>query len=252
VAHALPAVQGPYDMQTTELTRGHAPELVAGKAWAFRYWVECDATARFARMVDRLEEIKTPAPLVAMARQASKDEWRHSGYCAELAADYGRAVIPGPIESSEIAPAKLSFRKRVIYEVVASCLAESESSVMLVTLMGASKNPKMKRILREFAKDEVMHAQLGWGVLASHKDRMNLGFLATWIPWMLQTTAGDSFRSPAPGGEDPRLADHGVLPYSLRRQVFIDALLDVIFPGLEALSIDTAPSRAWLEASVST
>jgi hypothetical protein len=239
-------------MKTTELTAGHPPELVAGKAWVFRYWVECDATARFARMADRLEEIETPAPLVAMARKASTDEWRHSGYCAELAADYGRAVEPGPTQSTEIAPAKLAFRKRVIYEVAAACLAESESSVMLVTLMGATKNPKMKRVLREFAKDEVMHAQLGWGVLASHKDRMNLGFLATWIPWMLKTTAGDSFRNPAPGGEDERLADHGVLPYSMRRQVFIDTLHDVIFPGLEALSIDTAPSRAWLEACLRT
>jgi hypothetical protein len=232
------------------VSEGDPPEFLAGKAWAFRYLVECDAKARFARMADRIAKIGSPAPLVQMARKASDDEGRHSGYCAELAADYGRPVEPGPTEATEIAPAKLPFRKRVIYEVVAACLAETESTVMLVTLMGATKNPKMKKILREFAQDEVMHAQFGWAVLASQKDKTSLSFLASWIPWMLKTTAGDSFNKPAPGVEDGRLAEHGVLPYSMRRKVFIDTLEDVIFPGLEALAIDTAASRAWLEASV--
>jgi hypothetical protein len=233
------------------LVSGEGVEAVAAKAWAFRYWVECDATARFARMAERLAKIGTAAPLVQMALDASSDEARHSGYCADLAARYGKKVEPGPTEATEIAPERLGLKKRAIYEVVAACLAETESTVMLVTLMGAAKNEDMKKILREFAKDEVKHAQFGWAVLAAYKDRMDLSFLSGWIPWMLRTTAGDSFKRPTAGAEDERLAEHGVLPYSMRRKVFIDTLRDVVFPGLESLSIDTAPSRAWLDQSVS-
>ena len=229
---------------------GVPPELIAGRAWAFRYWVECDAKARFARLAEDLAKIHTPAPLVNMAVRASNDEGRHAGYCGELAARYGRPVEPGPTEPTEIAPPRLGFKKRVIYEVVAVCLAESESTVMLVALMGATKNEEMKKILREFARDEVTHAQFGWAVLASQKERTDLSFLSRWIPWMLKTTAGDSFKRAAPGVEDDRVAEHGVLPYSMRRRVFIDTLNDIIFPGLETLAIDTTPSRAWLKSSV--
>jgi hypothetical protein len=226
------------------------PELIAGKAWAFRYWVECDAKARFSRLAEDLAEIRTPPPLVSMAVRASTDEGRHADYCGELAARYGRPVEPGPTEPAEIAPARLGFKKRVLYELVAVCLAESESTVMLVALMGATKNEEMKRILREFARDEVAHAQFGWAVLASQKERTDLSFLSAWIPWMLRTTAGDSFKRPAPGVEDDRVAEHGVLPYSMRRRVFVDTLNEVIFPGLETLGIDTSLSRAWLKAAV--
>lgn len=223
-----------------------SPRVVAGKAWAFRYGVERDAQARFARMAGRLESIGTPSSLVALAHRASEDEGRHAEYCADLAGRYQHPLPPIAPELSEIAPSQLSARQGVLYEVMASCLAESESSVMLVTLTQHTRDPAMRRVLRELSQDEVTHARLGWAVLASHRDADDLSFLARWVPWMLSTTAGDSFRRDTAGPEDATLVEHGVLPYSLRRKVFIDALEDVIFPGLDALAIDTTGSRAWL------
>ena len=219
---------------------------IAGKAWAFRHWVERDACARFARMARRLEGIGTPASLVQKAREASEDEARHAVHCAELAAHYGHALAPNDPEPRELAPERFSDRQRVLYEVAAACLAESESSVMLVTLMQHAHAPKMKAVLRELSRDEVEHARFGWAVLASHRATDDLSFLAGAIPWMLSTTAGDTFRPQTLGPEHDEIAEHGVLPYSLRRAVFIDALNDVVFPGLETLGIDAAPSRAWL------
>lgn len=197
-------------------------------------------------MATRLESIGTPSALVTMAQTASEDEGRHAEYCAELALHYRHPLLPAPAELSDIAPPRLSLRHRVLYEVAASCLAESESSVMLVTLNQHTRDPAMRRLLRELSQDEVAHARLGWAVLASHRGADDLSFLARWIPWMLTTTAGDSFKRDTVGPEDATLVEHGVLPYSLRRKVFIDALEDVIFPGLEALAIDTTGSRAWL------
>ena len=219
----------------------------AGKAWAFRNAVERDATTRFARLARRLEKIGTPAALVKLAEKASRDEERHAGYCAEMAARYDAPLLTDPIVPSEIAPRELRPRQRVLYEVAASCMAESESTMMLVTLMGAAKNQEIRSLLREFSRDEVTHARLGWAVLASHKDRDDLSFLAKWIPWMLRTTAGDSFERDAPEPEeDETLVEHGVLPAAVRRRVFVQALDEVIFPGLEELGVDAGPSRAWL------
>ncbi len=227
--------------------------VVAGKAWAFRNWVERDAQARFARLAGRLERIGTPASLIAKTHEASKDEGRHAELCAELADHYKRPLLPMSDAPSEIAPPRLTSRKRALYEVAAFCLSETESSVMLVTLIQNVRGVKMRRLLRELSKDEVAHARLGWAILASHKDTDDLAFLSRWIPWMLSTTAGDSFkRDPLRGGgssDDPsesELVEHGVLPYAMRRKVFVDALDDVIFPGLDALAIDARASRAWL------
>ncbi len=218
----------------------------AGKAWAFRHWVERDAEARFSRLAGRLERIGTPASLVAKTHDASRDEGRHAELCAELAQRYEHRLQKSDERPTEIAPKRLSSRERVLYEVAAFCLAETESSVMLVTLTQHVRDPGMRKVLRELSRDEVAHARLGWAVLASHKDTDDLSFLARWIPWMLNTTAGDTFRRDTKGPEDRTLVEHGVLPYSLRRKVFVDALEDVAFPGLDALSIDASASRAWL------
>ena len=223
-----------------------SPARLAGKAWAFRHAVERDATMRFGRLARRLERIGTPAPLVKMAEQASKDESKHMGYCGELAEKYGAPLLDEPLVPSEIAPSELRPRQRVLYELAATCVAETESTHMLLTLLGGAKKGAMRALLREFSRDEVTHARMGWAVLASHKSSDDLSFLATWIPYMLATTAGDSFAPHQRGSEDPSLFDHGVLPFSVRKQVFVQALEDVIFPGLEALGVDSAPSRAWL------
>jgi Rubrerythrin len=226
--------------------------LTAGKAWSFRQWVERDAQARFLRLAGRLEGIGTPASLVAKAREASEDEGRHADFCAELAERYDHPLRPSEGEPREIAPNELGPRQKVLYEVAASCLAESESSVMLVTLIQHARDERMRRLLRELSKDEVAHARLGWAVLGSHRHADDLSFLARWIPWMLTTTAGDSFRKDSAGPEEPSLVEHGVLPYSMRRKVFVEALEDVIFPGLDALGIDATASRAWLAKLLSS
>lgn len=238
-------------MRDDRMSISEEVRAVAGKAWSFRHWVERDAEARFERLAGRLERIGTPAPLIVKAHEASRDEARHAARCAELAAKYGHALLPDTGEPSEIAPAKLASRQRVLYEVAAVCMAESESSVMLVTLLHHTKDPSMRRVLQELSKDEVAHARFGWAVLASHRSSDDLSFLARWIPWMLTTTAGDSFKRDHAGPEDPTLVEHGVLPYSMRRTVFIEALEDVIYPGLDSLAIDSGPSRAWLAKLVS-
>jgi len=225
-------------------------EAIAGKAWAFRHWVEHDAALRYARLASDLDAIGTPKALVDLALEAASDERRHAGFCAEQAARYDHALRDVPSAPVEIRPAKLSERKRTLYEVAAVALAETESIVMLLALREHVKGRAMRNLLKRFATDEVTHARFAWAVLESQRTRMDLSFLARWIPWMLRTTVGDSFAPPKKGTEDPTLVEHGVLPYTLRRKVFIDTIVDVVIPGLEKLGIDAKPTRAWLDASI--
>jgi hypothetical protein len=225
-------------------------EAIAGKAWAFRHWVECDANLRFTRLAGDLEAIGTPAPLVELARSAASDERKHAGYCAEQAERYRYPLRTEPDAPTTIVPPQLSKRKGVLYEIAAVGVSETESTVMLLALREEVKGHDMRALLKLFAEDEVSHARLAWAVLESHRPTTDLSFLARWIPWMLRTTVGDSFAAPKKGHEDHALIEHGVLPYSLRRKVFIDTLADVVLPGLDKLGIDSGPTRAWLEASV--
>lgn len=225
------------------------PEQIAGKAWSFRHWVECDATLRFQRLATDLAAIETPATLVNLTESSRGDEEKHQGFCADQAARYGTPLQPEPSEAVEIRPAKLSLRKRVLYEIAAITVSETESTVMLLALRDAVKGSAMRSLLKAFAEDEVKHAKLGWAVLEAHRHTTDLSYLARWIPWMLRTTVGDSFAPAKKGHEDPRLIEHGVLPYTMRKQVFVDTLEDVVMPGLDKLGIDSKPTRKWLESS---
>lgn len=225
-------------------------EEIAGKAWAFRHWVEHDARLRFARLARDLESMRTPSALVELGEQSSRDEDKHAGHCAEQAARYKHALHPVPEKETTISPAKLSRPKQVLYEIAAVAVAETESTVMLLALRDEVKGHAMRSLLKEFAKDEVTHAKWAWAVLEAHRTKIDLSYLARWIPWMLKTTVGDSFAPAKKGQENPELIEHGVLPYTMRKKVFIDTLEDVVFPGLDKLSIDSGPSRKWLAESI--
>lgn len=223
--------------------------VLAASAWRFRWQVELEAEDRFARLAGRLAELGAAAPLVELARRASRDEQRHAALCAEMASEYGAPVpAAGALPAAEIAPAGLALRGRVLYEVVAACcVAETGSMAVLTTLLASAREPRLRRVLRELAADEVGHARLGWAHLAGEHREGATAFLGPWLPAMLQgSIAEDLFRPASPDREDPALLDLGVLPHGQQREVFTGTLEEVVLPGLERCGVDTAPARAWL------
>ncbi len=221
---------------------------IAASAWGFRCRVELEAEQRFARLAGRLRETGAAPLLVALALRASGDERRHAGLCAGLAEEHGHpapATAPPP---PEIAPPGLGPRERVLYEVVAACcIAETVSMGVLTALLGSGPPPRLRRVLRELAADEVGHARLGWAHLAAEREASS--FLGPLLPGMLEgSIEEDLFANVASEREHPGLLELGVLPHARQRQVFAGALREVVFPGLEASGVDAGPSRAWLQA----
>jgi len=229
-----------------------SPDLVralAGSAWAFRWQVEVEAEERFARLARQLGGLGAPAPLVELARRSSADERRHAAHCARLAAAYGQSVPDRPpAPAPPVAPAGLPEAAAVTYELAAACcVTESVSVAVLTALLPAARDPSLRAVLRELAEDEVVHARLGWAHLAGAHQRGATAFLAPYLPGMLQGSVdADLFGPPGPGRDDLALLEAGVLPHGRQRQIFVQALQEVIFPGLEECGVDTGAGRSWL------
>jgi hypothetical protein len=225
---------------------------LAASAWTFRWRVELEAELRFGRLADRLQATPAGRPLAALARRAALDERRHADRCAGLAEAYGALVSGRVAPPPEVAPAHLEPEQATWYELVAACcVAETGSVAVLTSLLAGARQPRLRAVLHELAVDEVAHARLGWAALASAHRRGSTSFLGPLLPAMLRGSVdGDFFLPPDPAREDPRLLEAGVLPHAARRDLFVETLNDVIFPGLERSGVDTAAGRSWLlEAS---
>ncbi len=225
-------------------------QRVAGEAWSFRWKVEREAELRFARLSTDLALIGAAPELSALALRSSDDERRHAALCAELALEYGEPIPASPGAFAEIAPRGLLRRGRVLYELVAACcITETESMAVLTTLLAHARRPRLRAVLRELAADEVAHSRLGWAHLAGESVRGVAGFLGPLVPRMLEGGAEPDLFRPAPVElDDEALLEHGVLPRTLKRDVFTGTLADVVFPGLERFGVDAAPARAGLAA----
>lgn len=223
---------------------------VVADAWLFRTRVEREAAQRFGRLAAAIDAFDPESPVPALLRRAREDEVRHAGLCAELSAAYGKPATGGDAASGEIAPGSLGPREAVLYEMVAACcITETESVATLTTLMTEDAEPRVREILHEIARDEVVHSRMGWAHLAREAARIDVSFLSSWIPAMLSGTVSDELFAAA---EDEPAADellrHGVLPRDRKREIFTGALQEIVFPGLEKFGVDAAPARSWLAA----
>jgi hypothetical protein len=223
----------------------------AADAWAFRAQVEREAALRFARLALGIRSIDPDSPVPSMMQSAAADEDRHAILCARLAVWYGHEPATGSSEETpdvEIAPAELPLREALLYEVVAACcITETESVATLTALLAGPAEGEVKDVLHEIARDEVLHGRMGWAHL-SREAPGGVAFLAAWIPVMLAGTVGDDLFAPPPAPEPPEadLLRHGVLPLARKREIFVNTLEDVVFPGLEMFGVDPRPAQAWL------
>lgn len=217
----------------------------AGEAWAFRARVEREAANRFRRLSAAIPAFDPESAVSALLVRAAGDEERHAELCAGLSAWYG-CPDGGGASDVPIAPRSLGARDAVLYEMVAACcITETESVATLATLLGERAEPRVRAVLHQIARDEVLHGRMGWAHLAREAAVRNVSFVSEWVPSMLSGTVEEAFFSAAGPGPD-ELLRHGVLPPLRKKEVFVRTLVEVVLPGLERLGISSAPARAWL------
>ena len=222
-----------------------AVRQAAGEAWAFRARVEREAANRFRRLSAAIPAFDPQSPVCGLLWRAAADEERHADLCAGLSVSYGFPPGSGAADVP-IAPKAFGARDAVLYEVVAACcITETESVATLATLLGSRAEPRVRAVLREIARDEVVHGRMGWAHLAREAAVRDVSFLSACIPAMLSGTVDDRLFSAAED-ESEELLRHGVLPPAQKREIFVRTLDEVVLPGLERLGVSAAPARAWL------
>lgn len=222
-------------------------EWAAG-AWKMRCEIEHHAHRRFRRLGEQLRQHDPESPLIALLSDASVEEAKHAQLCAERAAMLGVAAIEPPPERASVAPPGFSPRDALLYELVAACcVAETESMATLTLLLSKMPRGPFRDAVHTIARDEVQHAQAGWGHLMREVARRDLGFLAGHLVGMLDVPAVHALFAPAPhaAAESEALWAYGVVPHAKKREVFLAALDELVLPGLAGAGIDTAVLRVW-------
>lgn len=227
-----------------------------GAMWTFRARGEHETAAQYADLARRLAADGVASETVSRVESASRDELRHRDLCAELAERAGCRLPPwSRRELPRIAPHDLKGRVRLCYEVVAFfCVTESINATLLLRSWQLARDEATRAALRALLADEVQHSRIGWSYLSnetSFKDE-----IAARLPLMLAAAVHDEkFLSdpappapPAPSSpsESPTLAAHGLLSQSDRRKVFLQAMEDVVLPGLALCGVATNEARRWL------
>jgi hypothetical protein len=222
---------------------------VAG-TWAFRTRAEIEATARFARMATELAEVGATPVVVRGAADASADESRHRDLCARLAAKWGEpnALAHEP-PAHRIGRSEMDPRDRLLWEMVAvCCISETMNTSLMTRCLEVAKDAEIRATLHALLEDEVRHARLGWAHLAAERAAGRGQFLRDVLPLLLEASVEPGFldgRTPVPWTD--ALYDYGELPWTELVQIYRDTLNLVIFPGLDAVGVDTSKGRAWLE-----
>jgi hypothetical protein len=219
-----------------------------GAMWAFRARGEHEIAAQYADLARRLRTAGAVPDLVARVTAASADEARHHELCASMTARLRHAgPTSSPRDLPRIAPHTLEGDARLAYEMVALfCVTESINATLLLRSWQRAKDGETRAALHSLLADEVEHSRIGWGYLASQTGCRDT--IAAGVPFMLSAAAhGEDFLvDPSPALESSALTAHGLLSVDALRAVFLEAMHDVVLPGLELCGVDTAAARRWL------
>jgi hypothetical protein len=105
--------------------------------------------------------------------------------------------------------------------------------------------------LRALFSDEIDHARLGWahlaGLTASERDQ-----LAPWLPALVQANLKMWRDSPRCYSDERLLNAHGAPPGNIVEQALLNAIRQLIIPGLEHFGLPTAALHHWLAAGAPT
>ncbi|MBI2373434.1 MAG: ferritin-like domain-containing protein [Deltaproteobacteria bacterium] len=238
---------GPVDLSSVERT------LLEG-TWRGRMVNEHVSARVFAALVGQAMSAGIDPTVQAELAEMISDELRHARKCAGVLLSLGGAA---EAELPELLPMpehpecdRLEAFLRNVLSV--SCLSETVAVALIQAERLAIEGAPAGQVLKEILGDEVRHARLGWRLLEGNKDELRAGLgerLAEYLTVAFVHLVEHELRNLAPVPPPSAKAESlGACDGVTSRQVFADTVLEVIIPGLEALSI---PARgAWARAEV--
>ncbi len=228
---------------------GDAERSALGAMWAFRAKGEHETAAQYADLGTRLRTHGAGAGVIDQVLEAGRDETRHGDLCAAMATRLGMpAASFSTPRLPRIAPHNLNGGARLAYEMVALfCVTESINATLLLRSWQRSEDDATRAALHSLLADEVRHSRIGWAYLSSEPGWR--AEIAAGLPRMLAAATHDEafLADPAAPRESPALVAHGLLAQEGLRAVFLEAMHDVVLPGLELCGVATDDARRWLD-----
>jgi hypothetical protein len=230
-AHAIeradwldPTVSAP---PSAELSR--AERTAVTEHWLEAGAMEHASIAAFARFSLELLALGAPADLVAAATRAMSDETAHARLAYGIAARYAETPCgPAPLNVAR-ALERIDLLDVVERALLEGCLGETSAALEAAWAADDATDPIVREALERIATDEARHAALAFEFVAwaaaqdARVTELGRRVLATAAAELVPETA-----LTATSLAQRRLAEHGVLPASVRQAARRAALRDVV------------------------
>jgi len=122
--------------------------------------LEAASVFAFAIVARDLARFAAPRELVDAAERSADDEMRHAHVVGALARRFGGA----PREAARPAEATRDRRAFAIENAVEGCVRETFGAALAAWQAARATDPAVRDAMREIARDEALHADLGWRI----------------------------------------------------------------------------------------
>jgi hypothetical protein len=235
-----------HDIRSDGLDDRERAAVVA--SWLGRSAAERRAADVFEVIIGAARELELPAELLAIAERAIDDELRHAELCFVVAEAYAGAKLERPKRLVLDVPKHEGVSpdlRRTIWIVQQCALNETTASAFLEECLEQARSPLARAALRELLSDEIDHARLGWGHLAS----LSPAKKAEIAPFVVRIVAANvrEWRKPGPDRPSEAVADHGLIaPEAVKRSVD-EAQRTLVSPGFAHVGFDVTTLDRWIE-----
>lgn len=222
--------------------------------WLARAASERRVADAFVVVRDALVASDAPNDLVALATRAIDDEHRHTELARHVASRFAGEALQEPARLTLVVPVHPHASPELVraLHVLGHCaLNETFASAVLEAALHASTGALAKAALRELLSDEIDHARIGWGYLASLSPEVRRA-LVPFLPELLRANLRAWRTTEREYPSDPSLVTHGALTATLIESSLQTALLTLVMPGFVHLGMPTDALTDWIASGAPT
>jgi hypothetical protein len=243
----------PLDDHEIDALPDAARERLAQVWWA-RSASERRVADAFELIAEHVRALSRNRELVMLSRRAVDDELRHAELALDVASRFAGRELEPPAALALVVPSHAGLPPRMVatLHVLGHCaMNETFASAFLEAALRECAAPLARAATRALLSDEIDHARIGWALLAE----LNQGerrALAPHLPALVAANLKMWRTAPRDSPADPLLARHGAPSAQVVESALLDALRDLILPGLAAFELPTAALERWVAAGAPT
>jgi hypothetical protein len=208
--------------------------------WRSRGNGEMGAEIAFMQVRDDLAVLGAPAPLLALAERAIKDERKHGYWGRDFALRFGGTDESAPVASRTrtLTFPGASERDNRILRITFCCFNETVGCHVLQDIRPRVTEPELRDNNHQHLADELQHARVGWGFLST-LNASDRALVDKYLPLLLRMVHIACCTGPERADLE-HLVPFGYFTPKVLVAAYERALDEVIRPGLAHFSITEA------------